>query len=155
MLAGHGDEPAVAALLQGVLDHYGGRALPERAASGAARLCRAERGTFALLARDGGAAVGLACLAEVFPGADLAPVLFLKDLFVTPAARNGGVGHALLRATARLARERGCCRIDWTAADDQPRLHRFYEGFGAVRAAQVIYRLGGEALAALAEEKGR
>src|SRR5881227_2635977 len=41
------------------------------------------------------------------------PGLYLEDLFVRPAARAKGYGRALLVELAKIARARGCGRMEW------------------------------------------
>lgn len=60
------------------------------------------------------------------------PTLYLKELFVAEAARDRGVGAALLRALARRARERGCGQLRWQVARWNTGAMRFYERLGAV-----------------------
>ena len=91
--------------------------------------------------------VGFASFAVVHPAPDLTGQLFLKDLFVTAAARSGGVGEALLRALAQIAVERRCSRLDWTAEDYNPRALALYDRIGARRLPEkVYYRIDGAAL---------
>jgi GNAT superfamily N-acetyltransferase len=70
------------------------------------------------------------------------PGLYLEDLFVRPAHRARGIGRALLRALARIARERNCGRMEWAVLDwNEPALN-FYETLGARQMNEwVIHRL--------------
>ncbi|MGD1876191.1 MAG: GNAT family N-acetyltransferase [Kiloniellaceae bacterium] len=105
-----------------------------------------------LLAEADGQAIGFASFAVVHPAPDLGGQLFLKDLFVTAAARSGGTGLTLLRALARIAVERGCVRLDWTAEDDNARALALYDRIGARRLPEKIYyRFDGDALKDFAE----
>ena len=57
--------------------------------------------------------------------------LFLEDLFVRPELRGSGVGKALFAELTRIARERGCARIEWIVVDwNQPAID-FYKSQGA------------------------
>lgn len=104
-----------------------------------------------LLAEQAGAAIGFASFAVVHPAPDLTGQLFLKDLFVTAAARGAGTGAFLLRALAKIAVERGCSRLDWTAEDYNPRALALYDRLGAKRLTEkVYYRFDGDALKAFA-----
>lgn len=77
----------------------------------------------------------------------------LKELFVSAAARSGGVGKALVSWVARHALEHGCCRIDWPVNSANHRGIAFYEGLGAERQVERIsHRLSGESMARLANE---
>jgi GNAT superfamily N-acetyltransferase len=83
------------------------------------------------------------------------PGLFLEDLFVEPVHRGKKIGTALLAALAKVARERGCSRMEWWVLKwNQPAI-AFYKGFGAVEVDEWgIYRLDGEALSNLTAGKG-
>ena len=75
----------------------------------------------------------------------------MKDLFTVAEARGRGVGKVLMRFLARLAVERGCVRLDWTAETDNAAALSFYDRLGARRVTEkVYYRFDGEALAAFA-----
>lgn len=79
------------------------------------------------------------------------PGLYLEDLFVEPEARGAGLGKALLARLAQIARERGCARMEWSVLDWNAPSIAFYESLGARAMDEwTIYRLDGEALAALA-----
>ena len=79
--------------------------------------------------------------------------LWLEDLFVYPEHRGAGVGKALLRAVAALARDRGCGRLEWSVLDWNTPAIRFYEGLGAtVMPDWRIARVVGSAIDALAAE---
>ena len=70
------------------------------------------------------------------------PGLYLEDLFVRPAQRSHGIGRALLRELARIARERGCGRMEWAVLDwNEPAL-RFYKSLDARQMNEwIIHRL--------------
>jgi len=60
------------------------------------------------------------------------PGLFLEDLFVRPEMRGRGIGKALLRSLARVAKDRECARMEWQVLDwNQPAID-FYKSLGAV-----------------------
>jgi GNAT superfamily N-acetyltransferase len=79
--------------------------------------------------------------------------LYLEDLFVRPALRSHGIGRGLLRALARVARERNCGRMEWAVLDwNEPAL-KFYESLGARQMNEwIIHRLTAPEIARLAEE---
>ncbi|MEZ4651623.1 MAG: GNAT family N-acetyltransferase [Candidatus Eisenbacteria bacterium] len=81
------------------------------------------------------------------------PGLYLEDLFVRPECRGLGVGAGLLRHLARLAKERGCGRFEWSVLDwNQPAID-FYRRLGAERMENWrIFRVTGKALDELAGE---
>ena len=70
------------------------------------------------------------------------PGLYLEDLFVRPALRSHGIGRGLLRALARVARERNCGRMEWAVLDwNEPAL-RFYQTLGARQMKEwIVHRL--------------
>ena len=97
--------------------------------------------------------VGFATFSTVYPGPGLKSGLFLKDLFVSEAARGSGAGRALLQELARLAVARGISRVDWTADRNNARLLAFYDDTGAVREEEkLFFRLKGKALQDFAGE---
>jgi GNAT superfamily N-acetyltransferase len=81
------------------------------------------------------------------------PGLYLEDLFVRPAQRKHGIGRALLRALARIAKERGCGRMEWAVLDwNEPAL-RFYQSLDARQMKEwIIHRLTPVEIARLAAE---
>lgn len=84
------------------------------------------------------------------------PGLYLEDLFVEPAHRGHGVGHALLAHLANLAVERDCGRFEWSVLDWNADAIRFYERLGARPMNDwTVYRVAGDALERLAEQARR
>ena len=82
------------------------------------------------------------------------PGLYLEDLFVKPDFRGQGLGHALLQHLAKLAKDRGCWRIEWAVLHWNQSAIRFYEKLGAIPMNDwAVYRLSGAALSKLADEK--
>lgn len=78
------------------------------------------------------------------------PSLWLEDLFVRPESRGQGIGGALLRRLAAIARERNCGRFEWAVLDWNAPAIAFYRSLGAmVLTDWRICRVTGEALAAL------
>jgi GNAT superfamily N-acetyltransferase len=78
--------------------------------------------------------------------------LYLEDLFVLPAYRNRGVGRRLMSHLARIALERKCGRMEWWVLDWNEPAIKFYKSIGAVAMDEwTVYRLGGDALARLAD----
>lgn len=60
------------------------------------------------------------------------PGLHLEDLFVVPGFRGRGIGTALLVHLARIARDRGCGRLEWQVLDWNESALGFYRSLGAV-----------------------
>src|SRR5689334_3094020 len=59
--------------------------------------------------------------------------MFLYELAVEEASRNQGIGRALVRALADLARERGCYGMWVLTDDDNPAALRAYAAAGGKR----------------------
>ena len=79
--------------------------------------------------------------------------LYLEDLFVRPECRGRGYGRALLKELARIARERGCGRMEWWCLNwNQPSI-AFYQSLGAKAMDEwTVFRLTEDTIAPLAEE---
>jgi len=76
--------------------------------------------------------------------------LFLEDLFVEPDFRGHGVGFALFSRLAKIARERGCKRLDWNVLDWNEQAISFYKRIGAIALADwETMRLNEKALSQL------
>jgi GNAT superfamily N-acetyltransferase len=81
------------------------------------------------------------------------PGIYLEDLYVRPEARGRGAGRALLAHLARLARERGCGRMEWWVLDWNESAVRFYRSLGARPMDDwTVFRLTGPDLERLADE---
>jgi GNAT superfamily N-acetyltransferase len=59
------------------------------------------------------------------------PGIYLEDLFVRTEFRSKGIGEALLRRLAALAKERDCGRLEWSVLDWNERALKFYRSLGA------------------------
>lgn len=100
-----------------------------------------------LIGEADGRAEGFALFFTNFSTFLCRPGLYLEDLFVRPAARGKGLGLALLRELARLARERGCGRVEWAVLDWNTPAIEFYRRAGAAPMDEwTVFRLTGEAL---------
>ena len=78
--------------------------------------------------------------------------VYLEDLFVRPEMRGKGIGKALLKAVATIARDRECARVEWAVLDwNQPAID-FYRSLGAVAKDEwTVYRLNRAEIEKLAE----
>jgi GNAT superfamily N-acetyltransferase len=105
----------------------------------------------AVIAEADGTPAGFALYFHNFSTWTGKPGLYLEDLYVTPEARGGGVGAALLRHLAGIALDRGCGRFEWSVLDwNQPAID-FYRAKGAVGMDEWrIQRVTGAALVQLA-----
>jgi GNAT superfamily N-acetyltransferase len=106
----------------------------------------------AVLAEVDGAAVGMAIYYYTFSTFTGRCDLFLEDLFVMPEHRGDGIGLALFRHLAGIARDERCRRIEWRVLNwNQPAID-FYRRIGAQpMTGWSVQRLEGAALAALAD----
>ncbi len=62
---------------------------------------------------------------------DMAPMLFIVDLYVEADARGRGTGRAFVEEALRRAHERGCARVVWTVWRENREAMAFYERLGA------------------------
>lgn len=79
------------------------------------------------------------------------PGLYLEDLFVKPEARGKGIGKAMLAYLAKVAKERGCGRLEWWVLDWNEPAIQFYRSIGAHPMDEwTVHRVTGDALEQLA-----
>ena len=106
----------------------------------------------AILAEADGRAVGIAIWYYVVSTFAARPVLFLEDIFVEPGHRGQGIGLALLRQLAGIARDEKCLSMEWNVLNwNQPAID-FYQRIGARPVTDwTVYRMEQAAIAALAE----
>jgi GNAT superfamily N-acetyltransferase len=84
-----------------------------------------------LLAFEGKSPVGFAVFFYNFSTWLGRPGLYLEDLFVKPEKRGKGYGRALLVELAKIARDRGCGRMEWAVLDWNEPAIKFYRALGA------------------------
>ncbi len=105
-----------------------------------------------LIAEQEGTPAGFALFFHNFSTFLGKPGIYLEDLYVRPQFRGSGLGRALLVYLARVARERGCGRLEWSVLDWNEPAIGFYGSIGASPVGGwTVYRLTGEALEELAE----
>lgn len=105
-----------------------------------------------VVAREGDAAVGFALFFTTFSTFLCKPGLYLEDLFVIPAARGHGIGKALLKHLAALARSRECGRFEWRVLDWNTPSIEFYKSLGAaIMPEWHLVRMTEEEISALAD----
>jgi GNAT superfamily N-acetyltransferase len=106
-----------------------------------------------LIGHYGGEPVGFALFFHNFSTFLGRPGIYLEDLYVKPRYRGKGFGRTLLARIAKLARERGCGRLEWSVLGWNEPAIRFYETLGAVPMDEwSVYRVSGDALEELAAE---
>ena len=105
-----------------------------------------------LLAFEGEVPVGFAVFFHNFSTWLGRPGLYLEDLFVKPEMRGKGYGRALLVDLAKIARERGCGRMEWAVLDWNDPAIQFYHKLGAKPMDEwTVFRLTADGIAKLAE----
>ena len=106
-----------------------------------------------LLAFEQDTAVGFAVFFHNFSTWLGRPGLYLEDLFVKPEMRGKGYGRALLVRLAKIARERGCGRMEWAVLDWNDPAIQFYRKLGAKSMDEwTVFRLTDDGIVKLAEQ---
>jgi GNAT superfamily N-acetyltransferase len=106
-----------------------------------------------LLAFEGRTPVGFALYFYNFSTWLGRPGLYLEDLFVKPEKRGKGYGRALLVELAKIARDRGCGRMEWAVLDWNEPAISFYRALGAKPMDEwTVFRLTREEIARLADD---
>jgi GNAT superfamily N-acetyltransferase len=81
------------------------------------------------------------------------PGLYLEDLFVKPEKRGKGYGRALLVELAKIARDRGCGRMEWAVLNWNEPAIKFYQTLGARPMNEwTVFRLTRDEIARLAND---
>jgi GNAT superfamily N-acetyltransferase len=106
-----------------------------------------QRNVDALMAFADDTAVGLALYFYNFSTFQGRRGIYLEDIYVEPEYRGRGIGSALLKRLAKIAKEENCGRMEWSVLTwNQPSID-FYHRLGAVTLDDWrIFRLTGEAL---------
>ena len=105
-----------------------------------------------LLAFEDQTAVGFAVFFYNFSTWLGRPGLYLEDLFVRPEDRGKGYGRALLIELAKIARDRGCGRMEWAVLDWNEPAIKFYEKLDAKPMHEwTVFRLTRDEIANLAD----
>src|SRR4051794_23473186 len=80
------------------------------------------------------------------------PGVYLEDLFVRPEHRGKGYGRALLVELAKIARDRGCGRMEWAVLNWNEPAIKFYQTLGAKPMNEwTVFRLTRDEIAKLAD----
>jgi GNAT superfamily N-acetyltransferase len=104
-----------------------------------------------LLAFEGQSPVGFAVFFHNFSTWLGRAGLYLEDLFVKPEKRGKGYGRALLVELAKIARDRGCGRMEWAVLDWNEPAIKFYRSLGAKPMDEwTVFRLTRDGIAKLA-----
>jgi GNAT superfamily N-acetyltransferase len=105
-----------------------------------------------LLAFEAGSPVGFAVYFYNFSTWLGRPGLYLEDLFVKPEKRGKGYGRALLVELAKIARDRGCGRMEWAVLNWNEPAIKFYQALGAKPMNEwTVFRLTRDEIAKVAD----
>lgn len=105
-----------------------------------------------LLGFEGESPVGFAVFFHNFSTWLGRPGLYLEDLFVKPEMRGRGYGRALLVHLAKMARDRGCGRMEWAVLDWNEPAIQFYRKLGAAPMGDwTVFRLTSDGISKLAQ----
>ena len=114
----------------------------------------ARPGAEVLLASENDVVVGFALFFPNYSTFLAKPGMYLEDLFVKLEARGRGVGLALLKQLATIARERDYGRVEWSVLDWNEPAIGFYKKLGAIPMDEwTMFRLTGDAIGALADRQ--
>jgi aminoglycoside 6'-N-acetyltransferase I len=103
---------------------------------------------FALIVRDGEAAVGFAEASlrhDYVNGCDTSPVAFLEGIYVAPGHRRRGIARLMVAAIAAWGEQRGCRELASDAGIDNLASQQMHEALGFSETERVVYfrkRLG-------------
>ena len=141
--AGEADLATVAPLFDAYRQFYG-QAADGLRAEAFLRDRLANQDSVVLLATDAhsGAGLGFVQLYPSFSSVAVQRIWILNDLFVTPTARQQGVGRALLDAARDHAVATGAKRLVLSTAANNREARALYESYGYLRDdAFVVYKL--------------
>lgn len=80
--------------------------------------------------------------------------IYLEDLYIRPDMRGKGLGKIMLSFLGKVAKERGCGRLEWWCLDWNESSINFYKNLGAVAMDEwTVYRISGEDLENLAKDE--
>jgi GNAT superfamily N-acetyltransferase len=105
------------------------------------------RNVEAIIVEIGKKPVGFAVFHPSFSSFLGKPNIYIEDLFIKENYRRKGVGKSLLSFIAKIALERGCGRVEWSALDWNTDAINFYKSLGAKPVDDLkIFRLAGSDL---------
>jgi GNAT superfamily N-acetyltransferase len=140
----------LAELFSEMQEHYGRPVATAQALRAATLACLPPTATFdprVLIAVIDARIVGSVVLNVTFPAYELTRALYIRDLYISRAARRTGVGSLLVRAAARLTYEQGFSALDWTTETGNCAARKMYESCGARVLPRTYYRLARDDMA--------
>ncbi len=80
--------------------------------------------------------------------------IYLEDIYIQPAYRGRGYGKSVFYHLAKIAREQGLGRIEWSCLNWNTPSIEFYHSLGAIKKDDwLLFRLQGQALKALSDQE--
>jgi ribosomal protein S18 acetylase RimI-like enzyme len=123
------DEPSWRKLWNGYLAFYQAEVPEDVTLKTWERLIRKQDGLFCRVAETGGEVCGFS-LSVLHAGTwTTAPVCYLEDLFVSPEHRGRGIGEALIRDLAGMAKSQGWSRLYWHTQAGNTAARSVYDRF--------------------------
>lgn len=148
------DAATIFGFIQGIAEYEKMRNELKGTAAEVERTLFDEHQAEALLAEENGFSVGFALYFFNYSTFQTKHGLWLEDIFILPEHRGKGYGKALLLELVRVARNRGCGRMEWTCLDWNTPSIAFYKSLGARPMSEwTTYRLDGDDLARLSPGK--
>jgi GNAT superfamily N-acetyltransferase len=123
------DEPRWRELWDGYTRFYEREPVEEITRHTWARIMDEHAPVHAIVAETGGHVVGMANYLLHENTSTLAPVCYLQDLFVDPAARTHGIGGLLIDRLWELTREHGWARLYWQTRENNYRARALYDRY--------------------------
>lgn len=100
-----------------------------------------------IFALDDGREVGFALFFHNFSTFLGRAGIYLEDLYVMPEFRGRGYGKGLICRLAKIAKERGCGRLEWWCLDRNLPSVEFYKSIGAESMDEwTVFRVAGDTL---------
>lgn len=123
------DEQSWRRLWEGYLEFYKADVAEEVTAKTWERLIRKQDGFLCRIAETGGTPCGFS-LSVLHAGTwSISPICYLEDLFVDAEHRGRGIGEALIRDLAGLAKSNGWSRVYWHTQTDNAAARSVYDRF--------------------------
>jgi GNAT superfamily N-acetyltransferase len=136
------DLPELLPLMRAYCDFYDVAPSDERLlALARALIADPAREGIQLIAREGGRAVGFATLFWTWSTLSASRIGVMNDLFVSPEARGGRVGEALIEACRERCTHHGATSLQWQTAKTNERAQRLYDRIGGTRSEWLDYSL--------------
>lgn len=151
--AGQGDVPLILGFIR-KLAEYERRAHEVTATEEILRknLFGDKRTAEVIIAEHGEMAVGFALFFHNFSTFLGKPGVYIEDLYIDDRYRGNGFGRAMFTYIAKLAKRRGCGRLEWAVLDWNEPAIKFYRSMGAIPLEEwTVYRMTGEALDSLSK----